>query len=67
LAELESKRTSGKELNGSETTVQQTLTLIEPRDNEEQLIIEEFRKMDLQTLSPIECMMKLIELKKMLG
>jgi DNA mismatch repair protein MutS len=67
LLELESKRTTGKDQSGPEPFVQQTLTLIEPKDKEDQLVLDELKKMDLQTLSPIECMMKLIELKKLLS
>lgn len=67
LSELESKRTTGKDQTGPEPLVQQTLTLIEPKDKEDQLVLDALKKMDLQTLSPIECMMKLIELKKLIS
>ncbi|MBK9272180.1 MAG: DNA mismatch repair protein MutS [Saprospiraceae bacterium] len=62
LLSLESKRTKGE--NSIPKVKMHDITIIDPVQNKWKMVIEELKQMDLQSLSPLECMIKINELKK---
>ncbi len=64
LLELEEKRSNKQELNITASTRKSTMLIHETISHSTKEIVESLKQMDIQTMTPIDCMMKLIELKK---
>lgn len=67
LTDLEEKRTkSGSEEKSTAQTGKMQVNIYEYAQQEDRKLINEIKALDVQTMTPIECMMKLLELQKKL-
>lgn len=65
LADLEDKRAkTGAEEKNTVQTKKMQISIIDQSQLEEKKILAEIKSLDVQTMTPIECMMKLMELQK---
>lgn len=65
LADLEDKRAkTGAEEKNTVQTKKMQISIIDQSQLEEKKILSEIKSLDVQTMTPIECMMKLLELQK---
>ncbi|MGB4970143.1 MAG: DNA mismatch repair protein MutS, partial [Saprospiraceae bacterium] len=65
LADLEEKRAGSINTNQiSDQTKKLQIRIIDSKELEDKKLLDDIKGMDIQTMTPIECMMKLLELKK---
>ncbi|MGB3085942.1 MAG: DNA mismatch repair protein MutS, partial [Saprospiraceae bacterium] len=65
LADLEEKRAGSINTNQiSDQTKKLQIRIIDSKELEDKKLLDDIKRMDIQTMTPIECMMKLLELKK---
>ena len=66
LSDLEEKRGNQEHVVISENTRKSSIQMQETPTNSHKELVDLLKSLDIQTMTPIDCMMKLIELKKKL-